>query len=61
MPPRYQRPYPPEFRREAVSLVRASGRSIPQVAGELQLQGDTGRSSSRARKGPWAWSNTLHE
>lgn len=26
---------PPEFRREAVSLVKASGRSIKQVAGEL--------------------------
>lgn len=35
MPQRYQRPYPPEFRREAVSLVKASGRSIKQVAGEL--------------------------
>lgn len=30
MPPRYQRPYPPDFWREAVGLVRASGRSIPQ-------------------------------
>ena len=27
--------YPPEFRREAVELVRSSGRSIPQIAGEL--------------------------
>jgi transposase len=35
MPQRYQRPYPPEFRREAVSLVKASGRSIKVVAGEL--------------------------
>jgi len=35
MPQRYQRPYPPEFRREAVSLLKASGRSIKQVAGEL--------------------------
>lgn len=35
MPRRYQRPYPPEFRREAVSLVKASGRSIKAVAGEL--------------------------
>ena len=35
MPQRYQRPYPPEFRREAVSLVKASGRPIrvpPEVA-----------------------------
>ena len=35
MPQRYQRPYPPEFRREAVSLVKASGRSVRAVAGEL--------------------------
>ena len=35
MPQRYQRPYPQEFRREAVSLVKASGRSISAVAGEL--------------------------
>lgn len=35
MPQRYQRPYPPEFRREAVSLVKATGRSIKAVAGEL--------------------------
>ena len=35
MPRRYQRAYPPEFRREAVSLVKASGRSVKQVAGEL--------------------------
>jgi transposase len=33
--PRTRPPYPPEFRAEAVRLVRASGRSIPQVAGEL--------------------------
>jgi transposase len=41
MPPRYQRPYPPEFRREAVSLVRATGRSIPQVAAELGVSGES--------------------
>lgn len=35
MPQRYQRPYPPEFRREAVSLVKTSGRSVREVAGEL--------------------------
>ena len=27
--------YPPEFRQEAVRLLRSSGRSIPVVAGEL--------------------------
>jgi transposase len=35
MPQRYQQPYPPEFGREAVSLVKVSGRSVRQVAGEL--------------------------
>jgi transposase len=35
MPQRYQRPYPPEFRREAVSLVKVSGRWIREVAGEF--------------------------
>lgn len=35
MPQRYQRRYPSEFRGEAVGLVKASGRSIKQVAGEL--------------------------
>ena len=28
-------PYAPEFRRQAVELVRSSGRSIPQLADEL--------------------------
>jgi transposase len=28
-------PYSPEFRRQAVELVRSSGQSIPQVADEL--------------------------
>ncbi len=35
MPQRFQRPYPPEFRREAVRLVRATGRSVREVAVEL--------------------------
>lgn len=33
--PRTRPPYPPEFRAEAVRLVRVSGRSISQVAREL--------------------------
>ena len=33
--PRTRPAYPPEFRREAVELVRSSGRSIPQIAREL--------------------------
>ena len=28
-------PYPPEFRREAVRLVRSSGRPLPAIAAEL--------------------------
>lgn len=41
MPPRFQRPYPPEFRREAVRLVETSGRSIPQTAAELGISGES--------------------
>lgn len=41
MPPRYQRPYPPDFRHEAVRLVETSGRSIPQVAAELGVSGES--------------------
>jgi transposase len=33
--PRTRSAYPPGFRREAVELVRSSGRSIPQIADEL--------------------------
>jgi transposase len=33
--PRTRPAYPPEFRREAVELVRSSGRPIPQIADEL--------------------------
>ena len=33
--PRTRPAYPPEFRREAVELVRTSERSIPQIAAEL--------------------------
>lgn len=41
MPPRHQRPYPPEFRHEAVRLVEATGRSVPQVAAELGVSGES--------------------
>ena len=41
MPPRYQRPYPPEFRGEAVRLVRASGRPVREVARELGVSGES--------------------
>jgi len=38
---RFQRPYPPAFRREAVRLVETSGRSIPRVAAELGVGGES--------------------
>ena len=30
-------PYPIEFRREAVALLRGSGKSVPQLAAELGI------------------------
>jgi transposase len=33
--PSSRAPYAPEFRRQAVELVRSSGRSIPQIPDEL--------------------------
>ncbi len=33
----FRKPYPPEFRREAVELVRSSGRPIKQIARELDV------------------------
>lgn len=40
MPQRFQRPYPPEFRREAIRLVRATGRRYQDVARELGVSGE---------------------
>ena len=34
---RGRRPYPPEFRREAVELYRRSGKSLQVIAGELAI------------------------
>jgi transposase len=33
----YRKPYPPEFRREAVELVRSSGQSMRAVARDLDV------------------------
>ena len=41
MPRRFQAPYPPEFRHEAVRLVRMSRRPIPEVAAELGVNDQT--------------------
>ena len=41
MPQRFQRPYPSEFRREAVSLVKVSGRSVREVAAELGVSAES--------------------
>lgn len=40
-------PYSPEFRREAVQLLRTSGRSIPQLADELGCSPQSLRNWSR--------------
>ena len=37
----FQKPYPPEFRREAVALYRSSGRSLNEVAGDLGISTET--------------------
>jgi transposase len=42
--PRTRPPYPPEFRQEAVRLVRSSGRPITELARELGIAGETLRS-----------------
>ena len=39
--PRTGPPYPPEFRREAVRLVRSSGRPISEVARELGVSAES--------------------
>jgi transposase len=42
--PRTRPPYPPEFRQEAVRLVRSSGKPIVQLGRELGIAGETLRS-----------------
>ncbi len=34
-------PYPPEFREEAVRLLRSSGRSVPEIADDLGVNAQT--------------------
>src|SRR4051812_2741096 len=41
MPRKFRAPYPPEFREEAVRLVRTSGRPVPEVAAELGVNDQT--------------------
>jgi transposase len=37
----HQKPYPPEFRREAVELARTSGRPLSEIAGDLGVSRET--------------------
>jgi transposase len=37
----YQKPYPLEFRREAVELYRGSGRSLKEIAKDLGVSSET--------------------
>ncbi len=58
MPQRFQRPYPSEFRREAVSLVKVSGRSVREVAGELGVSAGVRSGSGSGRTSSTAGSAT---
>jgi transposase len=37
----FKKPYPPEFRREAVGPYRSSGRSLNDIAGDLGISTET--------------------
>lgn len=37
----FQKPYPPEFRREAVMLYRSSGRSLKEIASDLGVSSES--------------------
>ena len=37
----YRKPYPPEFRREAVELYRRSGRALKEIAGDLGVSSES--------------------
>jgi transposase len=51
MPKRHQSPYPPEFREEAVRLLRTSGRPVREIAGELGVNDQTLRNWLFAAEG----------
>ena len=40
-------PYPIEFRREAIALLRSSGKSVPQLADELGISPQSPRNWAR--------------
>ena len=40
-------PYPPEFRREAIELLRRSGKTVPQLAAELGVSPQSLRNWAR--------------
>jgi transposase len=40
-PTNHQKPYPPEFRREAVALYRSSGRSLKEIAHDLGVSSES--------------------
>ena len=43
----FHRPYPPEFRREAVELYRRAGRPLREIAGDLGVSTETLRNWAR--------------
>jgi transposase len=43
----FHRPYPPEFRREAVELVRRAGKPLSEIAGDLGVSAETLRTWTR--------------
>ena len=51
MPQRHQPAYPPEFREEAVRLLRTSGRPVREIAAELGVHDQTLRSWLFASEG----------